>query len=112
MKRATCGLLVVAMSYTSTMTTPARAGDPAAGKVKAAQLCQTCHGLDGIGTNPMIANLGGQKELYLIKELKDYRAGKRRHEQMSIIAKMLSDEDIENLAAWYAGLKVTIKLPE
>lgn len=89
----------------------ARAGDRGAGKRKAAKVCRTCHDISGVGTNPMIANLAGQKELYLIKQLKDFRAGRRQHQQMDIIAKTLTDADIENLAAWYAGIRVTIQAP-
>lgn len=91
---------------------PASAGDPAAGRAKAEMTCQTCHGLDGVATIPMAANLAGQQKLYLVAQLEAYRSGKRRHEQMSIIAQMLSDEDIENLAEWYAGIRITVEMPE
>ena len=60
----------------------------------------------------MAANLSGQQKLYLIAELEAYRSGKRQHEQMNIIAKMLSDEDIENVAVWYARIRITIEIPE
>ena len=91
---------------------PAHAGDPIAGKRKAAQACQTCHGLNGIGTMPMVANIAGQQELYIIAQLQAYRSGKRRHEQMSIIARMLSPADIENVAAWYSAISVTVEMPK
>ena len=45
-------------------------------------------------------------------QLKAYRSGKRRHEQMSIVAKMLTDADIDNLAEWYSSIKVTLELPK
>lgn len=90
----------------------ASAGDLAAGKTKAEAVCQTCHGIDGLATLPMAANLAGQQKLYLIAQLEAYRAGARQHQQMSIIAQMLSDEDIENVAEWYASIKVTIEMPE
>ena len=88
------------------------AAELAAGKAKAQAVCQTCHGIDGHATLPMAANLSGQQEDYLIIQLKNYRAGKRQHAQMSIIAGMLTDEDIENVAKWYSSIKVTIELPE
>jgi cytochrome c553 len=88
------------------------AADVAAGKAKAATVCQTCHGLDGRGTLAMVANIGGQQKQYLVKQLSDYRSGKRQHEQMSIIAQMLSDEDIENLAEWYSRIIATFEIPE
>jgi cytochrome c553 len=86
--------------------------DLAAGKAKAQAVCQTCHGLDGRATVPMTANLSGQQKEYIIAQLEEYRSGKRKHEQMAIIAKMLSDDDIENVAEWYSSIKVTIELPQ
>ena len=91
---------------------PASAGDLAAGKAKAEMSCRTCHGLDGVATIPMAANLAGQQKLYLVAQLEAYRAGRRRHEQMNIIARQLSDQDIENLAEWYAAIGVTVEMPE
>ena len=91
---------------------PAMAGDLALGRAKAEMSCQTCHGLDGIATVPMAANLAGQQKLYLVAQLEAYRAGWRRHEQMNIIARQLSDEDIENLAEWYAAIRITVEMPE
>lgn len=88
------------------------AAELAAGKAKAQAVCRTCHGVDGIATLQMAPNLSGQSEDYLIIQLKNYRAGKRQHAQMSIIAGMLTDEDIENVAKWYSSIKVTIELPE
>lgn len=88
------------------------AADIDAGKAKAQAVCQTCHGIDGIATMPFAANLSGQQEGYLIIQLKNYRSGKRTHQQMSIIASMLSDEDIENVSKWYSSIKLTLELPE
>lgn len=89
----------------------AEAGDLLAGKAKVQNVCQTCHGLDGKATIPMAAHLAGQQKEYLIAQLEAYRSGRRQHEQMTIIAKMLSDADIENVAEWYSSIKVTLKLP-
>ena len=80
------------------------AGDAAAGKAKAS-LCAGCHGSNGISLNPLWPNLAGQKEGYLIKQLRAFRAGTRKDPMMEPIAKNLSDEDIENLAAYFSGLK-------
>ncbi len=66
--------------------------------------CAACHGADGIAVLPEAPNLAGQVEGYLVKTLKDYRSGARKHEQMSVMAKTLSDRDIENLAAYYHQL--------
>ncbi|HEY1544677.1 MAG TPA: cytochrome c, partial [Xanthobacteraceae bacterium] len=77
------------------------AGDAKAGRQKALQ-CQTCHGLDGQAKLPDAPNLAGQTAIYLAKALKDYRGGARRNDMMSVIAHALSDQDIDNLAAYYA----------
>jgi cytochrome c553 len=49
--------------------------------------------------------------LYVATQLRAYRSGKRTHEVMSLMAKPLSDADIENLAAWFSGIKVEAKVP-
>lgn len=79
------------------------AGDAAAGKSKAAS-CAGCHGPAGISNNPMWPNLAGQKEAYLVKQLKSFRDGTRADPMMGPMAKPLSDTDIENLAAYYSTL--------
>jgi cytochrome c553 len=91
---------------------PADAADIAAGKAKAEAVCQTCHGMDGRGTSAMIGNIGGQQKQYLAKQLGDFRAGRRQHEQMSIIAQMLSDEDIDNVTEWYSHIIASFEIPE
>ena len=87
------------------------AADAALGKAKVQAVCAVCHGLDGIGKNPEVPNLAGENQQYIQKQLKAFRSGARQHEQMSIIAKDLTDQDIANLADWFASLKVTVKLP-
>jgi|RhiMetdeSRZDD1v2_1073273.scaffolds.fasta_scaffold468300_2 cytochrome c553 len=83
-----------------------------AGKQKATQMCVVCHGLNGIGLNPDVPNLAGESPLYLEKQLNAFRTGERKHEQMSIIAQGLKDEDIRDLVAWYSSLKVTVEVPQ
>lgn len=75
-------------------------------------MCQTCHGKDGKATVVGSPNLSGQQKEYLIEQLRAYRSGSRRHEQMSIIAKSLTDDDIENLAEWYSAIKITVEKPK
>ena len=87
------------------------AGDLVAGKAKAEAACQVCHGIDGRATEAMVANLSGQQKEYMVAQLEAYRAGQRQHQQMSIIAQMLSDDDIENVAEWYSSIKITIEMP-
>ena len=60
----------------------------------------------------MVANIGGQQKQYLVKQLEDYHSGKRQHAQMSIVAQMLSKEDIDNVTDWYSNIIVTFQLPE
>lgn len=84
----------------------ALAGDPAAGKAKAA-ICATCHGANGIAIAPTYPNLKGQNEMYMVSALKAYRDGQRQgglSGVMTPMAKPLSDEDIANLAAYFASL--------
>ena len=86
----------------------AAAADAQAGRQRA-QLCATCHGPLGLAAMPNTPNLAGQPETYVADQLRAYRDGKRVHEIMSLIAKPLSDDDIANLAAWYASLVVEVK---
>jgi cytochrome c553 len=106
-RRVALGALAVMIAFPSAAT----AGNPAAGKVKT-RACLTCHGVDGMSRVPDAPSLAGQNEWYLAKQLRDYRAGKRAHQFMSIVAKKLSDADIDDLAAWYASIKITVKLPD
>jgi cytochrome c553 len=84
------------------------AGDVAAGKARAG-MCATCHGALGISQLPNAPHLAGQPEIYTIEQLKLYRNGKRSNEVMAVIAKSLSDKDIEDLAAWYGSIAFTVK---
>ena len=74
------------------------------GKAKAA-VCLACHGMDGIGTQPMFPNINGQKVDYLIKQLKAFRDGTRKDLIMYPMSTTLTDADIDNLAAYYSSLK-------
>lgn len=80
-----------------------RAGDWEAGKAKSIA-CMACHGTDGVGTTPQRPNLAGQKAHYLVQQLKAFRSGERTDPSMNAVAKLLSDEDIDNLAAYYSRL--------
>ncbi|MGC3872442.1 c-type cytochrome [Halomonas sp. GXIMD04776] len=102
-------VLVVASGLA--LTTSAQAADPEAGR-KLARQCQTCHGLDGIATIPIAPHLAGESQIYLETQLKAFRSGRREHEIMSVVAKGLSDEEIANLAAWYASIRITATMPD
>ena len=95
--------ITLAIATTLIMTAPVFAGDAAAGKAKAA-VCAACHGAEGISAIPMYPNLAGQKEAYLSKQLKDFKAGTRKDPVMAPMAMPLTDEDIANLSAYYSSL--------
>jgi len=86
------------------------AGNVATGRQKALQ-CQTCHGLDGMSKLPEAPNIGGQPEIYLAKSLDDFRKGVRKNDMMSILVQQLSDQDVADLAAYYAAIEITAKPP-
>ena len=92
------------MLATSLFATSSFAADIAAGKAKSAT-CAACHGANGISAIPMYPNLAGQKELYLVKQLKAFRDGTRKDPVMAPMAAPLSDADIANLSAYFASLK-------
>jgi len=80
-------------------------GDPAKGREKTV-MCQGCHGIDGWRTAYpevyRVPKLGGQHEAYLTKALQEYRSGDRTHPSMRGQVAVLSDQDIADLAAYYA----------
>jgi cytochrome c553 len=86
------------------------AGDIAAGRQKAL-MCQTCHGLDGRAKIPEAPSLAGQSAAYLTKALNDYRSGARKNDMMSLVAPALKDKDVEDLAAYYSAIEVTVSPP-
>jgi cytochrome c553 len=83
----------------------APAADPPPGRAKA-QMCATCHGVNGISTLPDTPNLAGQPRIYLVEQLKQFRSGKRSHEVMNVVAKPLLDADIEALSDWYSSIAI------
>jgi len=78
------------------------AGDAEAGKTKSA-VCMACHGPDGNSANPIWPKLAGQHPSYIKKQLHDLKDGKRTDPMMSPMAAPLTDEDIENLAAYFSS---------
>ncbi len=91
-------------------TAPTMAGDATAGKEKAT-LCLTCHGegntVQGVGT-PIIS---GQYKDYLIHAMKSYRSGARNNPVMAGFSVNLSDQDIEDLAAFYSQMDSQLFTP-
>ncbi|MBD8162423.1 c-type cytochrome [Erwinia persicina] len=83
------------------------AGNSSAGQEKAGR-CLACHGAEGKAAAPIYPNLAGQHQPYLAQALQAYKSGGRsggQAEVMKAFVAGLSDQDIEDLAAYYAGLK-------
>jgi cytochrome c553 len=91
---------------------PAFAADPAAGKKVAQGTCAVCHGVDGIAKVPDAPHLAGENVEYLVRQLKAFKSGERKHEQMSIIAQSLDAAAMENVSAWYSQIKIRAEMPE
>lgn len=103
MKGAT--LLTIAL-LAVTCLQAAHAADIKAGKEKAQAVCAVCHGPLGVSTAPDAPHLAGQPAMYLSQQLRAFRAGVRKHEVMGLIAKTLSDREVEDLSAWYASIRI------
>jgi cytochrome c553 len=91
---------------------PTLAADPAAGKKVAQGTCAVCHGVDGIAKQPDAPHLAGENVEYLMRQLKAFKSGERKHEQMSIIAQGLDDAAMESVSAWYSQIKIRAEVPE
>lgn len=76
-------------------------GDPSAGKSKAAG-CFGCHGEDGNSMVTQFPKLAGQYEIYTLKQMRNYKDGKRTHDLMRSLAANLSDQDLADISAYYA----------
>lgn len=104
-------LLIVAAAAGLTQIAYA-GGDPAAGQVIAEQTCKTCHGADGNSTDPQYPRLAGQHPDYIIRALSDYKSGARKNPIMSGFAAGLSEQDQENVAAWFSSQSGGLITPE
>ena len=95
-----------------------KAADMAAGKAKAEEVCAACHGANGVSVSAKIPNLAGQKEKYLVAQLKAFKSQSRKNALMNAIAEQLSGDDMANLAASFpmenfccgAGVRVVKKI--
>ncbi len=77
-------------------------GDANAGKAKVAN-CTACHGATGVSLAPNFPNLAGQGERYLVKQISDIKAGNRSVPEMMPFVGQLTEQDIEDIAAFYAS---------
>lgn len=98
-------LMILALALFSTASFAA--GDIEAGKAKAG-MCAGCHGPDGKALAPNYPNLAGQNAPYIVSALKAYKAKERTGAQAEMMYGMvaaLTEEDMENLAAYFSSLK-------
>lgn len=102
MKRIIASLLITTLTLSAGSAFASR-GDIAAGKEKAV-VCQACHGADGNAVDPQYPRLAGQYRDYIARALHEYKSGGRKNPIMAGFATPLSDEDIQNLAAYFASL--------
>ena len=85
-------------------TSTAMSADPDAGRQIAEEVCSACHGANGVSVSQRIPNLAGQRAAYTKKQLQAYKSRSRQHGIMSGLAGELSDDDMANVAAFYANL--------
>ena len=78
------------------------AADIEAGKAKVAEICGACHGMDGNSTSHDFPRLAGQNEDYIINALSLYQTGVRKNPIMASMAQPLTQQDIENVAAYFS----------
>jgi cytochrome c553 len=84
-------------------------GKPPGNVPKAAQLCSSCHGQDGVAIAPMYPSLAGQHVDYLVRALDEYKNGGRKNPIMKGFAANLKDEDIAVIAHYYSALSPGLK---
>ena len=96
-------LAVPAMAAAATAAAPAAKPDAAKGQAIAGQVCGACHTSDGSRGSPANPILQGQHPEYLVKQLQEFKSGKRNNAVMKGFASTLSDDDMKNVAAYYAG---------
>lgn len=103
MQQRTILVSLLAVALALGFGTASAKGNAAAGKTKAAA-CEACHGTDGNGIAPNYPALAGQYQDYLAQVLHEYKNGQRTNAIMNGMAAPLSDEDIQDLAAYFASM--------
>lgn len=102
-----CVLLAPLVSFAegAASSDPFTKGDAAAGATKST-VCVACHGVGGNGAiNPEWPKLAGQHSAYVAAQLKHFKAGERKNAVMAGQAQLLADQDVADLAAYFAGVK-------
>ena len=98
--------LALALCF-STFSVISFAADVTLGKAKAAA-CAGCHGSNGMGLSQEFPNLAGQKQVYLLKQLKAFKSGTRVDPTMNAMVAALNETDMENLAAYFSSLSHSV----
>ncbi len=104
------GLLAAALTLLAPVAGVA-GGDAENGKALSVT-CAACHGADGNSTIPTNPKLAGQYESYLVQALNDYKSKARDNAIMGGFAAALSDQDIRDLAAYFASQESTLYVPD
>ena len=105
------GLILGLAALVVTSSFAQAAGDSTAGR-KVMVKCQSCHGTDGLAIEYWSPNIAGQKEDYIVRSLMAYKGGRRMSPMMYGVVQTLSNEDIANVAAYYAAIKITVEVPQ
>jgi len=100
-------LLIAILASVSIISVAHAAGDAAKGQGKTA-ICGACHGADGNSAVGNFPKLAGQNESYLLKQLQDIKSGNRQVVEMTGLLTNLSDQDLEDIAAYFASKNIQI----
>jgi cytochrome c553 len=100
-------LLIASLASIAAVATAQAAGDAEAGKTKSAA-CGACHGVDGNSLAPNFPKLAGQHADYTAKQLAEFKSGERQDPTMTAMSAPLSEQDMADLAAYFASQKATI----
>lgn len=96
-------LVAPTLSHAATPAAPVAKPDLAKGEATYTAACAACHGADGNSAAPAYPKLAQQHPEYLVKQLQEYKSGKRANAIMSGMAAGLSDADMKNVSAWLAS---------
>jgi cytochrome c553 len=103
--RASGLLLILVAASAQARAAEGVGGDAAKARPIAERVCAACHGADGNSPIPANPSLAGQHSRYLYKQLADFKAGRRKNAVMSAMVVNLSDDDLRNLASYFAAQK-------
>jgi cytochrome c553 len=102
--------IVVLATVASMSGSLAASPNPTSGRHLAAG-CAACHGSDGLSVDNSIPNIAGQHYVYLVQQLADFKSGARVSPLMTEFARPLSDQQIADLAAYYASMPIVVGKP-